>query len=399
MLYRRVPRNGDELSALGFGCMRLPQKDGAIDEPRAVRQIRHAIDRGVNYVDTAWNYHGGESERVLGRALAGGYREKVKLATKLPAWLVKSPEDMDRFLNTQLEKLVTNHIDYYMVHSLNGAGWQAMDHLGVTGFLDRALRDGRIVNAGFSFHGAPEEFKPIADAYPWTFCLMQYNYMDEQNQAGKAGLQYAASRGLAVMVMEPLLGGDLARPSPPPAVASIFSEARISRTPAAWALRWIWNHPEVTVVLSGMNEETHLEENLATASQAYPDSLTAGELDLIRRAAEKYREIRKVGCTSCGYCMPCPKGVEIAKCFEVYNNFHMFGQAPGMARFLYVLNAGGVFSGAPGYASQCEECKDCLEKCPQLLDIPSLLKQVAGELEAEDLSKTEAMVRQMLMLG
>jgi len=271
--------------------------------------------------------------------------------------------------------------------------------LGVAGFLDRARDDGRIVNAGFSFHGAPEDFKPIVDAYPWTFCLIQYNFLDEQNQAGKAGLQYAASKGLAVMVMEPLLGGDLARPSPPPAVEAIWREAQISRTPAEWALRWVWNHPEVTVVLSGMNDEGHLGENLAIAAQAYPDSLTPGELDLVRRAAEKYREIRKVGCTSCGYCLPCPNGVEIAQCFEVYNSLHMFDQTLPLARFLYVLRAGGVFSGKPGYASQCEECKDCVENCPQFLEIPLLLKGVADELEAEDLGGTQAMVKRMLMLA
>ena len=220
MLYRRVPITGDELSILGFGCMRLAQKEGRIDEERAARQIRRAIDRGVNYIDTAWPYHGGESEPFVGRALAGGYRERVKLATKLPAWLVKNRADMGRFLDAQLQKLATSQIDYYLVHSLNGENWGAMAALGVAEFLDRAKSDGRIVNAGFSYHGNREDFKRIVDAYPWEFCQIQYNYLDEELQAGTEGLKYAAAKGLGVMAMEPLRGGALAvsrsrRPSTP----------------------------------------------------------------------------------------------------------------------------------------------------------------------------------------
>jgi predicted aldo/keto reductase-like oxidoreductase len=398
MLYRRMPKNGDELSVLGFGCMRLPRNDGVIDEERAARQIRRAIESGVNYVDTAWNYHSGASETFLGRALAGGLREQVKLATKLPSWLVKRRQDMDQFLNAQLKKLVTTHIDYYQVHGLNGAAWDAMNHLGVTGFLDQAIADGRIVNAGFSFHGSAEDFRRIVDAYPWTFCLIQYNFLDEHNQAGKEGLQYAASKGLGVIIMEPLRGGNLSLPAPPPEVDAIWREAQHRRTPAEWALRWVWNHPEVTVVLSGMNDEKHLEENLAVAVEAHPNSLTASELELVRRAGQKYREITRVACTSCGYCLPCPNGVSISQCFEVYNDLHAFRQAAA-ARVMYALQMSGMLGGKPGYASQCEECGDCLDKCPQFLKIPDLLKDVVKDLEGEDLGRSEAFVRQMLMLG
>ena len=221
MLYRKPPHTGDELSILGFGCMRLAQKDGRIDEDRAARQIRHAIDRGVNYVDTAWPYHGGESEPFVGRALAGGYRERVKLATKLPAWLVKNRADMDRFLDAQLQRLATSRIDYYLVHALDGGHWDSISALGVAEFLDRAKSGGRIVNAGFSYHGNREDFKRVVDAYPWEFCQIQYNYLDEDLQAGAEGLKYAASKGLGVIVMEPLRGGVLAVSPQPPAIDAL----------------------------------------------------------------------------------------------------------------------------------------------------------------------------------
>ena len=391
MLYRKAPRTGDELSILGFGCMRLPQKNGRIDEERAARQIRFAIDRGVNYVDTAWPYHGGESELFVGRVLAGGYRERVKLATKLPAWLVKSPSDMDRYLDAQLQKLATSRIDYYLVHSLNGTTWDQVAALGVTGFLDRAQADGRIVNAGFSFHGLQDDFKRIVDAYPWKFCQIQYNYLDEENQAGAAGLKYAASKGLGVIVMEPLRGGTLAASPQPPAIAALWKEAERSRTPAEWALRWVWNHPEVTLVLSGMNEQAQVDENLRIAEDGRPGSLTAAEIDLVCRVGRKYLEIMKVGCTGCGYCQPCPSDVNIPESFSLFNTFHTFRNL--QAGFLYVVRMGGVLTGRPGYASQCSHCMDCIEKCPQGLDIPGMLERVVEQFEGDDLRQREAVVR------
>ncbi|MGA2156739.1 MAG: aldo/keto reductase [Bryobacteraceae bacterium] len=393
MLYRKAPRTGDELSILGFGCMRLPQKDGRIDEARATRQIRHAIDRGVNYIDTAWPYHAGESEPFVGRVLAEGYRERVKLATKLPAWLVRNRADMDRFLDAQLKKLNTSRIDYYLVHSLNGGSWDGIAALGVAGFLDRAQADGRIGNAGFSYHGMREDFPRVAGAYPWTFCQIQYNYLDEELQAGTAGLLDAARKGLAVIVMEPLRGGTLAA-APPPAIDALWREAEFCRTPAEWALRWVWNHPEVTVALSGMNDEAQVEENLRIAADARPGSLTAAEAVLIERVGRKYREITKVGCTGCGYCQPCPSGVDIPGCFDSFNAFHTFGKTRE-ARFQYVLRASGVLSGHPAYASLCSQCRDCVEKCPQSLPIPDLLEQVVSQFEGDGLQNVEAMVRGM----
>ena len=396
MLYRAIPKTGDELSILGFGCMRLPvTKDGQIDEPRATRQLHDAIDRGVNYLDTAWPYHAGESENFLGRALADGYRDKVRIATKLPSWMIKCRADMDFYLNAQLEKLQTDHIDYYLVHALTGNLWDHLESLNVIEFLDKAKADGRIVNAGFSFHGMLEDFKRIVDGYLWEFCQIQYNYLDEQNQAGTEGLEYAASRDLGVVIMEPLRGGNLGLPEPPPDVDAIWKTAAVNRTPVEWALRWVWNRPEVTVVLSGMNEEAHIEENLAIASQAHPNSLTEDELDLVVEASRKYKTLMKVGCTGCGYCMPCSSDVAIPVCFEVYNKMHMFGNVDE-AKFMYAIRMSGMISGSPGYASQCVQCGECLEKCPQQIEIPDFMEMVTEELEDSDLERRVAMGKKML---
>jgi uncharacterized protein len=396
MLYRKMPKNGDKLSILGFGCMRLPTKeDGTIDEIKATQQIHYAIDHGVNYVDTAWPYHMGQSESFLGNALTDGYREKVKLATKLPAWLVDRREDMDYFLNAQLERLQTDHIDYYLVHGLAGELWDKMKAFNVIDFLDKAKSDGRIINAGFSFHGPVDDFKRIIDAYPWTFCQIQYNFMDEKNQAGTEGLKYAASKDIGVIVMEPLLGGNLASPVPPE-VEEIWSKAAVKRTPAEWALRWVWNHPEVTVVLSGMNEEAQVEENVRIADDGHPNSLTKTELQLVKKVEQKYRQLVKIGCTGCQYCMPCPSGVNIPECFDIYNNLHMFGNVNG-AKFTYAISMSGAFTNTEpgGFASQCIECGQCMEKCPQGLEIPTMLKAVAEELEGPDFEQRVAMVKQM----
>ncbi|MCC4769907.1 aldo/keto reductase [Methanosarcina sp. DH2] len=395
MLYRKMPKNGDELSILGFGCMRLASKeDGSIDEERATKQVRYAIDHGVNYVDTAWPYHMGHSEPFLGRALAEGYREKVKIATKLPSFLIKSREDMDKFLNAQLEKLNTDHIDYYLLHYLVGDLWDNIEKLDVGDFLDKAKADGRIINAGFSFHGAGKEFKRIVDAYDWDFCQIQYNFLDEKNQAGTEGLEYAASKDLGVIIMEPLRGGNLTK-TVPQVVKDIWDENPIKRSPVEWALRWVWNHPEVTVVLSGMNEETHIEENLRIADEAYPNSLTEAELQLVKRVTSKYRELMKVSCTGCRYCMPCPAGVNIPLCFEEYNNLYLVDDPAG-ERFLYAARLGGVVTaGDPEFASLCVQCGKCVEKCPQHIDIPTVLESVVEELEGSDLEQRVAMAKQL----
>jgi predicted aldo/keto reductase-like oxidoreductase len=400
MLYRTMKKTGDELSILGFGVMRLKEKRGKIIEDIATRQIRMSIGQGVNYLDTAWPYHGGNSEPFLGRALTDGYREKVKVATKLPHWLAKSREDMDTFLNAQLERLRTDHIDYYLLHGVDGETWDTAKRIGAIEFLEQAKKDGRIINAGFSFHGDKDSFKRIVDDNDWEFCQIQYNYLDEQNQAGKEGLQYAAGKGLGVIVMEPLRGGNLTGKIPP-SVQAIWDEADVKRTPAEWALRWIWNHPEVTVILSGMNDDEHIKENIRIASEAIPYSLSEKELDLVRRAGEEYRKLMRIGCTGCGYCMPCPSGVNIPFCFEVYNGLHMFGgtwKAKMDARMSYMTQLAEI----PGmrtasYPSQCQQCGACEEACPQSLPIQELLEDVVEEFEGPMLGLLERIMKVVLV--
>jgi len=378
MLYRTMPGTDERLSILGFGCMRLPQRSGRIDEKRATEQLRSAIDRGVNYIDTAYPYHMGTSEPFVGRALGGGYRERVKLATKLPPWKTETREDMDRILDEQLERLRTDHIDYYLVHALNGESWAKMHDLGVLGFLEKAMADGRIVNPGFSFHGSLPEFKEIVDAWDWRFCQIQYNYLDERYQAGTEGLEYAASKGLGVIAMEGLRGGALAG-TPPPEVQRIWDEADVERTPAEWALRWIWNRPEIQVNLSGMNDEAHIDENIRVAGEAEPNSLTEQELDLVRRAAEAYRRLMRSDCTGCRYCLPCPSGVAIPDCLQALNN--KYALTSGRGRLMYAVLVGGAMSGTYSGAGLCTECGACLPRCPQNVPIPDLLKEVSAEFE------------------
>ena len=379
MLYREVPKNGDKLSVLGYGCMRLPVQMNSINQKLAEKQILYALERGVNYFDTAVPYHNGKSEPFLGKVFSkNGYREKVKLATKLPHWSANSREDMGRILDEQLSKLKTDRIDYYLVHGINGELWETAKHNGVIEFLDDALKVGKIVNAGFSYHGLAEDFNGIVDDYDWTFCQIQYNFLDTKNQAGKAGLKYAASKDMAVMVMEPLRGGNLAK-TPPDSVQAIWAKADESKTPAAWSLGWIWNHPEVTVVLSGMNNDDHIDENLALAEKALPNDFSEKELMLVREAAAEFRKVMRVGCTGCQYCMPCPAGVNIPSCFECYNSKHAFNDKG--AKMMYLFQNGGIVTEKQTLASMCVQCGECLEKCPQHLPIPDLLKDVQQDME------------------
>jgi predicted aldo/keto reductase-like oxidoreductase len=374
MQYRTVPKNGDKLSALGFGAMRLPTRRMRIDEERATKQIRSAIDAGVNYLDTAVPYHGGESERFLGRCLQDGYRKKVKLATKLPPQNVHTREDMDRILGIQLKKLKTDHIDYYLLHGIEGSQWKRLYDLGVLDFLNKAKADGRIINAGFSFHGDRKAFREIIDAYDWTFCQIQYNFLDETNQAGTEGLQYAAKKNVAVMVMEPLRGGMLAG-NLPAAVQQVYDRSPVKRSPAEWALRWVWNHPEVTVVLSGMNDENHIAENIRVSQTAFPNAMSEAELATVAEVAGLYKQLMKVGCTGCAYCMPCPFGVNIPICFSLYNDYHI-GANSILTRGMYgAMLMGGVMPGRSD-ASLCKQCGKCAKACPQHIAIPDELAKV-----------------------
>ena len=379
MLYREVPKNGDKLSVLGYGCMRLPVRMNSINQKLAEKQIMYALDQGVNYFDTAAPYHNGKSEPFLGKVLSNnGCRDKVKIATKLPHWRTNSKKDMAKVLDGQLSKLKTDRIDYYLVHGVNGELWKTAKRNGVIEFLDDSLKKGKIINAGFSFHGLAEEFNGIVDDYDWTFCQIQYNYLDTKNQAGKAGLKYAASKDLAVIIMEPLRGGNLAK-TPPPSVEEIWDGADRKKTPVEWSLGWIWNHPEVTVVLSGMNNDDHINENLALAEKAQPNSFSEKEKKLVRKAAAEFRRVMKVGCTGCQYCMPCPSGVNIPSCFDFYNSRHTFKDK--MAKMMYVFFNGGIVTDQPSLASVCTQCEECLEKCPQQLPIPDLLNDVKEDME------------------
>ncbi|MGC8788271.1 MAG: aldo/keto reductase, partial [Anaerolineae bacterium] len=308
------------------------------------------------------------SEPFLGRALQGGYRAKIRLATKLPCWLVQSASDFDRYLNEQLQRLQTDHIDFYLLHSLNKAEWTKVRDLGVLSWAEKAIADGRIGYLGFSFHDEYPVFQEIVDAYDrWTFCQIQYNYMDINHQAGTKGLHYAASKGLAVVVMEPLLGGRLVNPPEP--VQKIWESAPKKRTPADWALQWLWNQPEVSVVLSGMSTIQQVEENLASADRSGIGILSQEELDIIARVRAKYNELCPIPCTACGYCMPCPSGVDIPRVFRQFN----YG-----AIYNAVEEARSGYQNIPeqARADKCSECHQCEELCPQHIPISTWMKRV-----------------------
>ena len=356
---------------MGFGAMRLPviKKDGFhVDEDEAVKMIRHAVDQGVNYLDTAYTYHENRSEIIVGKALQNGYREKIKLATKLPSWLVEKPEDWDRFLDEQLEKLQTDHIDFYLLHALNSIYWPKLRDWRILDRAEDAIADGRIHYFGFSFHDEFNLFKDIVDAYDnWTFCQIQYNFMDIDYQAGSNGLKYAADKGLAVVIMEPLRGGQLTL-KVPPSVNELWQSAAVKRTPADWALQWIWNHPDVAVVLSGMSTMQQLIENLDSAAHSGAGTLAEEELTLIDKVREEYRRLVPVPCTDCKYCLPCPNGVEIADILNYYNDAIIYDN-PRAPRFLY----GNLPKDKQ--ADNCVECFECEEKCPQGIPISEQLKK------------------------
>ena len=370
MQYRRFGKLDWEVSVLGFGAMRLPLLDkddsSQIDEVEATLIVRYAIDHGVNYVDTAYTYHDEKGEPALGRILQDGYRERVKLATKLPTWLVKESDDFDRYLNEQLERLQTDYIDFYLLHALRDSTWPNMRRLNVFDWAEKAMADGRIHHLGFSFHDQYDVFQDIIDAYDgWTMCQIQYNLMDVDYQAGTRGLQYAADKGLAVVVMEPLRGGRLAR-NVPPAVQSIWDGAPLRRTPADWALQWVWSQTEVAVALSGMSSFEEVEQNLASAGASHAGLLTEEELALVSRVRETYHELCPIPCTDCRYCMPCPSGVNIPRIFELYNDAQMY-DAVEWGKSLY-----GLLS-EENQANACTECGECMEVCPQQIEIPDWL--------------------------
>lgn len=339
--------------------------------------IRFAIDSGLNYLDTAYVYHDQKSEIALGKALEDGYRERVRIATKLPIWLVKQQDDFDSMLAEELQRLQTDTIDFYLMHALDRESWGKTKRLGLLQKAEAALADGRIRHLGFSFHDDLDAFKTILDEYDgWTFCQIQYNYMDINFQAGLEGLQYAAARNLGVVIMEPLLGGKLAIDLP--AVQSIWNSAATKRKPADWALQWVWNQPEVSVVLSGMSTLEQVKENLVSADRSKPYLLTNEELGLFDEARETLKNLRPIPCTDCKYCLPCPNEVNIPLNFETYNRVAMYDDIEH-PRFEYAN-----WIASEQKASACIQCDECLSKCPQHIEISSwmpVIDEVLGNAQ------------------
>ena len=376
MQYRDFGTLDWKASALGFGCMRLPTLDGQrnsgdIDEEESIRMIRHAIDNGVNYLDTAYPYHEGQSEVLVGKALREGYRQRAKIATKLPVWLVKGPEDFDRYLDEQLKKLQTDYVDFYLLHALNQSVWNdvVLRH-DLLARAETALADGRIRDLGFSFHGDYAAFYDIVNGSDlWTMCQIQYSYMDTDNQAGSRGLQLAAHKKLAVVIMEPLLGGRLA--DPPADIRALIEDFPTQRTPTEWALQWLWNQPEVSLVLSGMSNMLQVEQNLAYAEASRIGSFSRAETELMGEVRAKYMARTVVPCTRCGYCLPCPNGVDIPGNLELFNYSHVHTDVMS-AKFRYK-----VLLNDSERASACTSCGSCEPLCPQKLEIPKWMAKVS----------------------
>jgi predicted aldo/keto reductase-like oxidoreductase len=379
MQYRTFGKTGLTVSALGFGCMRLPLKSedsGDIDEVEATRMVRHAIDNGVNYIDTAFPYHREQSEFFVGRALQDGYRDKVLLATKLPSWLINSQEDMERYLEQQLTKLQTDHIDFYLLHALNAKYWKNYLDLKVFEWAEKKMAEGKIKLLGFSFHDNYPVFEEIINSYDnWDFCQIQYNYLDVEEQAGQRGLEAAAEKGLGVIVMEPLRGGNLARNPAPQAVMDILAQNGKDWTPANWSLQWIWHQPQVSLLLSGMTTMEQVEQNLVSASQSSVGSLTTADLKTVEETRSVYQKLAPVPCTHCEYCLPCPNGVFIPTVFKIYNESNMFDQMERGRRW-YKAEVK-----PENRADQCIECGKCEEMCPQHIQIIDWLKVAHKELE------------------
>lgn len=374
MQYRKFGKLEWKVSALGFGAMRLPltgTDPTNVDETESIRMIRYAIDHGVNYLDTAYFYHSGQSERVVGRALRDGYRDRMKLATKMPVRIVESATDFDRYFDEQLERLQTDRVDFYLLHGLNRQGWHKVRDLGVLRWVEDMMAKRRFDYVGFSFHDDYEVFKEIVDAYDnWTLCQVLYNYMDADNQAGRRGVEYAAGKELAVVVMEPLRGGLLSR-EPPKKVAKVWESSPKNRSRVEWAFQWVWNQPEISVALSGMSTMEQVVENVAAADRSGPGTLTADELVLIDKAREAYRDSNPIPCTDCKYCMPCPNGVDIPSIFQIYNEAIIYND-PRRGRGRY-RGPGGLRE--EQRADQCIECNECVEACPQKIPITDWLKK------------------------
>ena len=369
MQYRN-DRYGNPISALGFGCMRFTRKGGSFDVAKAEKEVLRAVELGVNYFDTAYLYVGNEA--CLGEILSRNHlREKVHIATKLPQYKIASAEAIEACFQEELRRLQTDYIDYYLMHMLTDiASWERLEKLGIRDWIARKKQEGAIRQIGFSFHGNTEMFLKILNAYDWDFCQIQYNYMDENAQAGRKGLRAAAEKGIPVIIMEPLRGGRLVELLPEKARA-LMERHTPRRSPAEWALRWLWNQPEVTCVLSGMNSLEMVEENCRVASESRAGEFGPEEEAFFEELRRIINEKMKVGCTGCGYCLPCPRGVDIPGIFRCYNELYTESRFAGWKEYVQVIG----FRREPGFASQCVGCGKCRQHCPQGIDIPVLLKK------------------------
>ena len=370
----RYDKYGNLLSVLGYGCMRFPQKMGRIDMEATEKQILLAIEGGVNYFDTAYIYPG--SEAALGQILEkNGLRHKVHIATKLPHYLIKSREGLDKLFAEELKRLRTDYVDYYLMHMLTDtATWERLKQLGIEQWLEEKKQSGAIRQVGFSYHGNSETFCNLVDAYDWDFTQIQYNYMDEHSQAGRKGLMHAAAKGIPVVIMEPLRGGKLVNRLPEEA-RKLF--AKTGKTPAQWAFRWLWDQKEVTVVLSGMNSEEMIRENIQTASSVKAGELTEQDQTMLQQVVKAINAKMKVGCTGCGYCMPCPKGVDIPGTFAAYNRIYSESKFAGLKEY-YMCT---TLRTNAAVASNCIGCGKCEKHCPQSISIRAELKNACKELE------------------
>lgn len=372
MQYVTLKDKSKPISRFGMGCMRLPQikkDDGteAIDEQESIRMIRHAIENGVNYFDTAYSYAG--SEQVLGKALLDGYRQKVSIATKCPIWDVNKGEDYQKFLDEQLERLKVDYIDIYLIHCLDRAFWEKMKATDGIKCLQELKRSGKIGQFGFSFHADNQLFVEVIDAHDWDICMIQLNILDDNHQAGVSGLKYAASKGIPVVIMEPLKGGLLGS-NIPKEVNTLLNLYEEKRSLLEWAFRWLYHHEEATVILSGVSSMEQLEDNLRIFNEAKPNVMSDNDMALMRQIKDIYAAKVKVACTGCGYCMPCPAGVNIPEIFKVYNDSSLSSWTE-FGKTFYSLVA--VNSGKD--ASNCIECRQCESQCPQNIEIVDMLKE------------------------